>query len=85
MSIAGRPCPVNEDSAGSQMLARGFEALRLTFKGGSAFTKNCRPSSLTTLVIWPLAPGAKKFAQRTSVPEMSHVVIVVRLCIMPLR
>jgi hypothetical protein len=60
-------------------------AVSLSDRGGSAFTKKLRPAPSTTLAIWPLAPGAKKFAQRTSVPEISHVVIVVRLFIMPLR
>jgi hypothetical protein len=67
------------------MVLRGFEAVSFGVLRGSAFTKKCRPSSSMTLAIWPLAPGAKKFAQRTSVPEISHVVIAVRLCIMPLR
>src|SRR5467141_346308 len=71
------------------MLARAFVALSLALTGGSAFTKNCRPSSLTTLAICAFALFAKKhaqkIAQRTSVPRRSHAVIVVRLFIMPLR
>src|SRR5216684_1380977 len=71
------------------MLLRGFAALSLALTGGSAFTKNCRPSSLTTLAICAFAPRAKKDAQKiaqdTSVPRRSRAVIVVRLFIMPLR
>src|SRR5258708_35263406 len=71
------------------MLLRGFAALSLALTGGSAFTKNCRPSSLTTLAICAFAPRAKKDAQKiaqdTSVPRRSRAVIVLRLFIMPLR
>src|SRR5712692_4214651 len=67
------------------MLVRGLEALSLAVTRGSAFTKNRRPSSSTTLAIWPLAPlankVAKKIAQKTSVVRMSHVVIAVRFII----
>src|ERR1700674_5827616 len=63
------------------MLVRGFEALSLAVNGGSAFTKNGRPSSSTTLAIWPLAPRAKKVAQRTSVARRSPAVIAVRFFI----
>jgi len=67
------------------MLVRGFEAVSLGVLSGSAFTKKRRPSSSMTLAIWALALGAKKLAQRSSAPEINHVVIAVRLCIMPLR
>src|SRR6266699_634788 len=63
------------------MLVRGFEALSLAVNGGSAFTKNGRPASSTTLAIWPLAPRAKTVAQRTSVARRSPAVIAVRFFI----
>src|SRR6266851_6510134 len=63
------------------MLVRGLVAFSWSDRGGSAFTKKLLPASSTTLAIWPLAPCAKKFAQRTSVPEISHVVIAVRFII----
>src|SRR5216683_3400407 len=73
------------------MLVRGFEAVSLADKGGSAFTKNCRPESSTTLVICALALcaknvakiSAKRIAQRTGVPRRIHPVIAVRLNIPP--
>src|SRR6266480_7711084 len=63
------------------MLVRGFEALSLAVNGGSAFTKNGRPASSTTLAIWPLAPRAKTVAQRTSVARRSLDMIAVRFFI----
>src|SRR5882762_8136713 len=63
------------------MLVRGFEAWSLAVNGGSAFTKNGRPASSTTLAIWPLAPRAKTVAQRTSVARRSPAVIAVRFFI----
>src|SRR6266576_4875115 len=63
------------------MLVRGFEALSLAVNGGSAFTKNGRPASSTTLAIWPLAPRAKTVAQRTSVARRSPAVVAVRFFI----
>src|SRR6266403_5903666 len=63
------------------MLVRGFEAMSLAVNGGSAFTKNGRPASSTTLAIWPLAPRAKTVAQRTSVARRSFDVIAVRFFI----
>src|SRR2546430_2705018 len=70
------------------MLVRGFvaESFGVT---GSAFTKNCRPSSLTTLAICALALCAKndaennasKIVQRASVVRISPAVIAVRLII----
>src|SRR6266480_2227296 len=63
------------------MLVRGFEALSLAVNGGSAFTKNGRPASSTTLAIWPLAPRAKTVVQRTIVARRSPAVIAVRLFI----
>src|ERR1700686_2720843 len=63
------------------MLVRRFEALSLAVNGGSAFTKNGRPASSTTLAIWPLAPRAKTVAQRASVARRSPAVIAVRFFI----
>src|SRR6267378_7700578 len=67
------------------MLVRGFVAVSFGEIGGSAFTKNCRPPSSTTLAIWPLAPFAKKdarkIAQDASVARWNHAVIAVRLII----
>src|SRR5438105_8550081 len=67
------------------MLVRGFVAESLGVIGGSAFTKNCRPSSLTTLAIWALASfvkkAAKKIAQKASVVLISPAVVAVRLII----
>jgi len=48
------------------MLLRGFEAVSLGVSQRFGVHKKRRPSSSMTLAIWPLAPGAKKFAQRTS-------------------
>src|SRR5216110_1462318 len=70
------------------MLVRGFVAESLGETGGSAFTKNCRPSSLTTLAICAFASfvknDARKIAQRASVVRISLAVIAIRLIIRPL-
>jgi len=65
------------------MVARGLAAASLNVRGGSALTKSCRPVGSKTLAIWPLERGAKKEAQRTSVPRCSHAVIAVRFTIVP--
>ena len=66
------------------MLVRGFAAESFG-DGGSAFTKNCRPSSFRTLAICAFAPfakkDAKKIAQKASVVLISPAVIAVRLVI----
>jgi hypothetical protein len=71
------------------MLGRGFEVVRLTFAGESAFTKKRRPSSSTTAAMCPLMlcanNGAKneaeKIAQRVSVARTSHPQFVALLSI----
>src|SRR6267154_1472047 len=71
------------------MLGRGFVAVRLAFAGGSAFIKQLRPSSSTTLAMCPLpfcaSNGPKndvdKIAQRASVARISHPRFVARLSI----
>ena len=65
------------------MVARGFAAPSFNFTGGSALMNSGRPVGSTTLAIWPLAPGAMKAAQKTSVPLISHAVFAVRFAIMP--
>src|SRR5438552_10175533 len=66
------------------MLVRGFAAESFG-DGGSAFTKNCRPSSFRTLAICAFAPfaknDAKKIAQEASVVLISPAVFAVRLII----
>ena len=66
------------------MLVRGFAAESFG-DGGSAFTKNCRPSSFRTLAICAFAPfaknDAKKIAQKASVVLISLAVFAVRLVI----
>src|SRR5437660_6715849 len=66
------------------MLVRSFAAESFG-DGGSAFTKNCRPSSFRTLAICAFAPfaknDAKKMAQKASVVRISPAVIAVRLVI----
>ena len=66
------------------MLVRGFAAESFG-DGGSALTKNCRPSSFRTLAICAFAPfaknDAKKMAQKASVVRISPAVIAVRLVI----
>ena len=66
------------------MLVRGFTAESFG-DGGSAFTKNCRPSSFRTLAICAFAPfaknDAKKIAQEASVVLISPAVFAVRLII----
>src|SRR6266849_4157707 len=62
------------------MLGRGFEVVRLTFAGGSAFTKKRRPSSSTTAAMCPLMLCAnnglksveEKIAHRASVARTIH-------------
>src|SRR6266436_2163053 len=66
------------------MLVRGFTAESFG-DGGSAFTKNCRPSSFRTLAICAFAPlaknDAKRIAQEASVVLISPAVFAVRLII----
>src|SRR5947207_13992739 len=66
------------------MLVRGFAAESFG-DGGSAFTKNCRPSSFRTLAICAFAPfaknDAKKITQKASVVRISPAVFAVRLVI----
>ena len=66
------------------MLVRGFAAESFG-DGGSALTKNCRPSSFRTLAICAFAPFAKndanEIAQKASVVLISPAVIAVRLVI----
>src|SRR5439155_8834904 len=66
------------------MLVRGFAAESFG-DGGSAFTKNCRPSSFRTLAICAFASfvkkAAKKIAQKASVVLISPAVFAVRLVI----
>src|SRR6266404_4303117 len=71
------------------MLGRGFVAVRLAFAGTSAFIKELRPSSSTTLAMFPLEfcanNGAKndaaKIAQKASVALRNHRQFVARLSI----
>src|SRR6266446_2000153 len=67
------------------MLVRGLVAESLGETGGSAFTKNCRPSSFRTLAICAFASfaksEAKKIAQRASAVRISPAVFAVRLII----
>src|SRR6266853_4773250 len=71
------------------MLGRGFVEVRLTFDGGSEFTKKRRPSSSTTAAMCPLEfcanNGAKndaaKIAQTASVALRNHPQFVARLFI----
>src|SRR5271169_5758596 len=71
------------------MLGRVFDAARLTFAGGSAFTKKRRPASSMTEVIWALALGAKsdaknateKIAQEASVVRINQTVFALRFVI----
>src|SRR5260370_29982820 len=62
------------------MLGRGFVEVRLTFAGGSEFTKKRRPSSSTTLAMCPLTVcansgeknEAENIANRATVARISH-------------
>src|SRR6266446_1674777 len=65
------------------MVARGLAAPNFSVARGSALTKSCRPVGSETLAIWAPARGAKKLAQRTSVPRRSPAVIAVRFTIVP--
>src|SRR5689334_2410566 len=58
------------------MLVRGFAAVSFG-DGGSAFTKNCRPSSFRTLAICAFVP----FAKKAGVVLISPAVFAVRIII----
>src|SRR6266850_1618620 len=65
------------------MVARGLAPPSFSVAGGSALTKSCRPVDSETFAIWALARGAKKLAQRTSVPRKDRAAIAVRFTIVP--
>src|SRR6266850_1263478 len=65
------------------MVARGLAPPSFSVAGGSALTKSCRPVDSETFAIWALARGAKKLAQRNSVPRKDRAAIAVRFTIVP--